>query len=166
MRKAVSPMISAIILVVIGISVASFVGPWMYELVTTTTNSTGNDARSQVICRSAGLDFDSNYGYYGVTWNFAGNGNDTIKAKLVNSGTVDLYGFSFEVTLDSAGGEEIKHYSPTNTTEATSSDPLRSSQSKIIEADITEDINGSYYTFKSLKMLNTVCVGTTAYMDV
>lgn len=158
MRKAVSPIVSAILLITVSISIISIVAPWMYELVTTTTNTTSSTTQQQIKCRNAGLDFDSNYGYFGVDWNFTGNGTDFLNAKLVNTGNVNLWGFSFEVTLESQSGEEIKHYNFTDPTKIESADPLRPSMSAIAGADITEDINGTVYTLKAIKLLNSVCV--------
>ena len=78
MLKALSPMISVTLLIVISLTLASLIAPWMYELVTTTTNETSVDVRQQIKCRSAGLDFDSQYKNYGADWNFTGNTSDWI----------------------------------------------------------------------------------------
>jgi hypothetical protein len=166
MKKALSPLVSATILVVIALSIAAIIAPWMYELVTSTTNQTGSDLRQDIKCRNAGLDFDSNYGYYGADWNFTGNGTDWLKVKVVNTGNVDLFGFSFEITLDSQSGEEIKHYDPTTATEIPDTNPLRPSRSAIIDANITQDINSSISTLKAVRVLNSVCSGLSAYLLV
>lgn len=155
--KALSPLVSMAILVVLSISLASLVAPWMYELVISTSNQTGTELGTQVKCRQAGLDFDADYGYYGVDWNFTGNGTDWLKAKVINTGNIDLWGFSFEVTLSSSSGESIMHYSLTDAGERTEANPVRSSQSAILEANITSDINSSVYTLYSVKVLNGVC---------
>ncbi len=166
MKKALSPLISATIIIVLSISIASVVAPWMYELVMTTTTETGNTTATQVRCRSAGLDYDSDYGNYGVDWNFTGNGTDYLRAKVINTGTLDLYGFSFELTLVSAVSEEIQHHEATSTTRRTASDPLKAPRSAIIEANITPDINGSIYALRSVKVLNAVCVDMAPEVDV
>ena len=157
MMKALSPLIAVTILVVISLTLASLVGPWMYELVTSTANETGTDVQTQIKCRKAGLGFDSEYGSYGVEWNFTGNASDWLKAKVVNTGNIDIHGFSFEVTLDSTAGEEIRHYDPTPATQHTEADPLRAARSAVIQANITQDINETIYTLHSVRVLNTVC---------
>jgi hypothetical protein len=164
--KALSPLVSGIIVVVLSISIASVVAPWMYELVMTTTLDTQNTTAQQVKCRNAGIDFDADYGYYGADWNFTGNGTDWLKAKMINTGTIDIYGFSFELTLDSASGEEIRHYDATQSSHKTASNPLKAPRSAIIEANITQDINGSVYTLRTVKVLNAVCVDLAAKLDV
>ena len=166
MKKALSPLISGTILIVLSISIASVVAPWMYELVMTTTTDTGNTTATQVKCRSAGLDFDSDYGNYGVDWNFTGNGTDYLRAKMINTGTLDLYGFSFELTLVTVTSEDIQHYEATPTTRKTASDPLKAPRSAIIEANITPDINGSTHLLRSVKVLNAVCIGMAPELDV
>ncbi len=166
MRKALSPLISVTILVVISLSLAALIAPWMYDLVTTTTNETGSSTAQQVKCRNAGLDFDSDYGDYGADWNFTGNGTDWLKAKVINTGTIDLWGFSFELTLESQSGEEIQHYEPTSSTDMTSSNPLRPPRSAIIEANITQDINDTILTLRSVRVLNGVCKDLYANLDV
>jgi hypothetical protein len=166
MAKALSPLISGIIIVVLSISLASAVAPWMYELVMTTTNETGSSTAQQVKCRSAGMDFDSGYGDYGVEWNFTGNGTDWLKAKVINTGNIDLYGFSFELTVISASSQEILHFDATPTTMMTASDPLKAPRSAIIEADITGDINSSVYSLLQVKVLNAACPDLAATLDV
>lgn len=166
MMKALSPIISGIIIVVLSISIASVVAPWMYELVMTTTQDTQNTTALQVKCRSAGIDYDSEYGNYGVDWNFTGNGTDWLRAKMINTGTIDMYGFSFELTLISATSEEIMHYDATPSSQKTASDPLKAPRSAIIVANITPDINSSIHALKTVKVLNTVCVNLAAKLDV
>ena len=166
MMKALSPLISGIIIVVLSISIASVVAPWMYELVMTTTEETGNTTAQQVKCRSAGMDYDSEYGNYGVDWNFTGNGTDWLRAKMINTGTIDLYGFSFELTLIASASEEIQHYEATPATRKTASDPLKAPRSSIIEANITQDINSSIYFLKTVKVLNTVCSDLAPKLEV
>lgn len=166
MMKALSPLISGILIVVLSISIASVVAPWMYELVMTTTNETGSTTAQQVKCRSAGIDYDSEYGNYGVDWNFTGNGTDWLRAKMINTGTIDLYGFSFELTLVSATSEEIMHYDATPSSQKTASDPLKAPRSAIIVANITPDINSSIHLLKTVNVLNSVCVNLAAKLDV
>ena len=162
LQKGLSPIISVTILIVISLAIAAMVGSWMFNIVSDTTNTTSSNTRQQIKCRYAGLDFDSSYGTYGVQWNFTGGTGDVLKVKALNTGTVDLYGFSFELTLESDDGYGIMHYIPTPATEITESDPFTASRSAIIEANITADINSSVYTLRQVKLLNSVCPQTAA----
>jgi hypothetical protein len=166
MRKALSPMVSVVILIVISISIASFVAPWMFEMISTMSNQTTSDTQLQIKCRNAGLGFDTTYGYYGVDYNFTGNTSDWLKAKVENTGNVNLWGFSFEVTLDSSAGEEIRHYDPTPGTQKTESDSLRPSMAAILAANIVTDINSSIYTLKKVKVLNSECNRVAPTVDM
>jgi flagellin-like protein len=159
--KGISPIVSVVVLIVISLSIASLVAPWMYELVLTTANETGTSAQQQVRCRSAGLDFDSDYGYYGVQSNFSlnvsANESDWIKARIVNTGNINLYGFTFEVLIENGTEEHIMHYDATDSSQQLPSDPLRPSMSAIITANITEDWNETIAVLREVRILNPVC---------
>ncbi len=161
MSKGLSPIVSVVILIVISLTIATIVSSWMFRLVTTTTNQTGTTTENQVLCRNAGLDFDTNYGYYGVESNFSGNvsANETdwIRMKIVNTGTVNLHGFTIEATLLNGTVYEIEHYVLTEASEKTSANPLKSAESDIVTANITYDINESTTTLEEVKVLNSVC---------
>jgi hypothetical protein len=170
MKKALSPLISVTLVVVMSIVIASFVAPWMYKLVSDTTNTTGTTAREQVKCRTAGIDFDSGYGYFGVNHNFSqnvsGNVTDLLSMKVINTGTIDLYGFTIEAELETENGSEIMHYEPTDMSQKSASNPLRPSRSAIITANITTDINASTTTLKEVRVLNRVCPALTAAIEM
>ncbi len=159
--KGLSPLVSVVILIVISISIASMMAPWMYELTFTLSNQTGSNAQQQMKCRSAGLDFDSNYGYYGVVSNFSynvsNNETDLIRVKIVNTGNIDLYSFTFEVAVENASVENIYHYMLTDSTDIDASDPLRPGMSAFIEANVTEDFNASTASLNDLKIISSVC---------
>ncbi len=168
--KALSPIVSVVILIVISLSIASLVAPWIYELVTTTTNQTGTDAQQQVRCRSAGLDFDSDYGNYGVMSNFSlnvsANESDWIRAKIVNTGNIDLYGFTFEVLIENGTEEQIMHYDPTESSQFTFSYPLRPSMSSLIVANISDDWNDSTATLKEVKIITSSCPEVSSEVEL
>ena len=168
--EGLSPIISVTVLIVIAISIASFVAPWMYDLVTTTTNQTGSTANMQVKCRSAGLDFDSTYGDYGVSYNFSANitagESDWIRVKVVNTGSVDLYGFTIEATIENNSVQEIQHYDLTSATQKTADNPLRPSRSEILVANITSDIEGSTATLTEIAVLNSACTWVSPSIEL
>ncbi len=170
MTKGLSPLISVTILIVIAISIASFMAPWMYELVVGTANETQATADRQVMCRNAGLDFDSSYGYYGVSYNFSANESagesDFLRAKVMNTGTVNLRGFSFELTVENQSVEQILYYEPTSATQKTLSDPLRPSRSAIISANITSGIDGNTTILRSVKVITSVCPEVSPSIEI
>ena len=168
--KALSPIISVVILITISLSIASLVAPWMYNLVTTTANDTGTNAQQQTRCRSAGLDFVTSYENYGVFSNFSlnvsANESDVIRVRLVNKGNIDLYGFTFEVFIENGTDDQILHYEPTESSQFTLSYPLRPSMSSLLVANISDDWNESTATLKEVKVVNRVCPYISAEVEL
>ncbi|RLJ10344.1 MAG: hypothetical protein DRP15_00205 [Candidatus Aenigmatarchaeota archaeon] len=150
--KGVSPLISMIILIGIAIAIGAMLSPWITRLITSGMNEASNQTHTEIKCQNLAYDFDSSYGVNGAEWDFSGS-NDWLRVKIVNTGTINVYGFSFEILLDS-GTPVIKHFVATSSTQRTESKPLRPGQSYIIEANITEDLTG---TIKEIKILNAVC---------
>jgi FlaG/FlaF family flagellin (archaellin) len=165
MVKGLSPLISVTVLIAIALTTAAFMAGWIYNLTASTTNQTSSDAQNMVLCRSAGLDFDTSYGDYGIDYNLSGNGTqgsqDWIRAQVRNTGSVNLYGFSFEVTLDSGSGTEINYYDPTPGSQKTVANPLKPGRSAIITANVTPDLNGSEVSLIEVRIVNTMCPGAS-----
>jgi FlaG/FlaF family flagellin (archaellin) len=158
--KGVSPLISAIILITITFGIlGAIIGPWMFTLTYNTTQQTTESTEQKIMCTNAGYDFDPNYGINGIYWNFLGT-SDELKTRITNTGTINLYNFSFEFNINITTGLETKHFSPTPSTQKTSTNPLKPGQSTILDANITEDITG---TLKEVKILNDVC--PSIYID-
>ncbi|MFH0956556.1 MAG: hypothetical protein V1813_01695 [Candidatus Aenigmatarchaeota archaeon] len=170
MVKGLSPLISVTVLIAIALTTAAFMAGWIYDLTATTTNQTTSDAQRLVMCRSAGLDFDPSYGDYGVDYNLSGNGTagsvDWIRAQVTNTGSVDLYGFSFEVTIDGGSGAEIVYYEPTPGSQKTPSSPLRPGRSAILSANVTPDINGSAVSLIEVRVINTMCPDVSPSVEI
>jgi hypothetical protein len=170
MGKGLSPLISVTVLIVIALTIASFMATWMYDLTTKTTNETGSSAERMVMCRSAGLDFDSSYETDGVSYNLSGNGTagtmDGLVAKVRNTGSVDLYGFSFEVEYTEGSTGQIAHYDATAPSQKTPLNPLRSGRSAMIYANVSPDLNESTVTITLVRVLNAVCPDLSPEVDV
>ena len=158
MRIGISPIISTVILVVVVISIASVVSPWIIELVTETSNETGTTTTTEIKCREAAYDFDTGYGTYGVSWNFA-TVNNTLAAKIKNTGTITLYNFSFELTFNDT---IIEYFDATAGTQRTSANPLKPRNTAFINASLTKDVND---TLTNIKVLNIVCPSVSVSQD-
>lgn len=146
----ISPIISTVILVVVVFSIAAVVSPWMIGIVTETSNETGTATSNEIRCREAAYDFDTSYGTYGVSWSFS-TINNTLGVKIKNTGTITLYNFSFEITINDT---IIEYFDATESTQRTPANPLKPRNSAFINASITKDINDS---MTSIKVLNIVC---------
>ena len=151
--KGISPIISFVILITLVFFIATIVTPWTYNLAKNLTTQTGSSALSDIQCRNAAYDFDTNYGNYGVLWNFSGV-NDTLSVKIENTGTINLYDFSLEIKLGSGESQTIKNLDINQTTQKTKSNPLKPGHSAILKAVILEDLEDS---LSEVRVLNDVC---------
>ena len=147
MRKAVSPLVSTILVISIIFVIAGIVGPWAMNFAGRQVNNTGGSAGSQITCQAVSYDFDSSYGNSGTDWDFSGQ--DWLKAKVMNTGTVNLHSFSFQLYIQGSG---YMFYQAKDPMDPDSS--LKPGQSAVLEADITEDLAG---TLTEVKVLNGVC---------
>jgi FlaG/FlaF family flagellin (archaellin) len=157
MMKGVSPLMSAVLLILIIMGVASVVGPWMLDLATKASEMERDRLESELICKQTGYDFDSDYGTSGVDWNFTGIGG-SVTAKIVNTKTQNLYNFTFELTFQTSAGERIVTYPDVNITQEsqkTKANPLKPGRSCILDANVT-NIN-STWTLKKVRIINDVC---------
>ena len=109
--------------------------------------NTQGDVENQITCQNMGYDFDSSYGNSGADWDFSG-ANDWLRAKVVNTGTINLHSFSFQVYIQGSGYKffQAKNQSPENL--------LKPGQSILLDADITEDLSGAV---TEVRILNGVC---------
>lgn len=147
--KGVSPLIATTAIVVLVFVIASLVGPWILDLVTTVTTETENQTTTDIECNYAGYDLDTDYETYGVNWT---SSLSTIYAQIKNTGTRSLYEFSFEVKMN---GTTIQNFEPTTATDKTESDPLKPGRTALLNASITINLDDT--TINSVKIVNTIC---------
>ncbi len=151
--KAVSPIVSVVILISIVVIIAGIVGPWAFNLAQTSTNQTGTQINREILCRGTAYDFVSSFGTNGVEYDFSGpQYSDYIRAMIRNQGSVNVYGFSFEATINSASGVSIKKLAADAQSQKTKDDPLKPGESALLSAFFQEDIDGS---LQRLTVLNS-----------
>ena len=158
----ISPIISIVIIMAIMMVTAALVSPWAFEIAMNATNRTAQHQQQQSVCQNTAYTFDTAYGTYGLTWNLTGP-DDTLDAKIINTGTINLRDFSFELYMNTSYGYRIYHLDVNSTSQKTSANPLLPGQSAILRANFTQDLNG---TLKSVKILNDVCPPTYIEQDV
>ena len=152
--KAISDIISAVILIAITVGLGAIISPWLNTLTRDVSNQTSSTTLRDIACRSAAYDFDTSFGTNGVIVNIT-SAADSIKAKIVNTGTVNFHGFSFEIEITQTGKErEIIQFPVNVSSQKTEALPLKPGQSTILSANITQDLNG---TVHEVKILNAVC---------
>lgn len=164
--KGISPMISAVILILIVIAMGAVVGPWVLNLATEVSGGAGETAQQQLICQQTAYDFDSDYGKGGVDWNFTGT-TGTITAKIINTGSQNLYNFSFELTFQTPSGEKLIIYPEVNVTDDTQrtiTNPLKPGNSHMLMGEIA-NINDTWSLFK-VKVLNIVCPRVSPVVEI
>jgi len=162
MKKAISTLISAVLLMAIIFGLASIISPWLFNLTTNVTNQTTTSVTTQITCQAAAYDFDSSFGSQGINYSISGS-SDKIEAKIVNTGTINLHTFTFEIELSGSSGLEIKELQVNASSQKTLSLPLKPGQSAILKANITQDLNG---TLKQVKVLNSVCPSSFIKQEV
>ena len=134
--KGLSPLIGYIMLLSMVVILAATLSPWLIGITQQSTNQTGEDVNKEIYCRDLSYDFVSDYGTYGVEWDFSGT-SDYLRAKIKNYGTVNIWGFSFEFELSDYS---FIRFDATQDSQKARSDPLKPGESAIIEANITQDL--------------------------
>ncbi len=163
MRKGIDPIISTVLLIAIVAALAAFISPWAFNLATRTTNQTATEADLRILCQNAGYDFETTYGSNGVISNFSGT-SDSISVKLLNTGQANLHNFSFELFFNSSdSGLVVKEYMVNSSVQKTSAQPLKPGSSVILQAIVTDNLNG---TLKNVKIRNEACPSVFAAKDV
>lgn len=157
-KKAVSPIISGVILILIAVSLSAIVAPWAYDLVKNATQNVGDNAIDNIACQNAAYDFVTSYGTYGVLWDFTGT-LYSLNVSIRNTGTVSLYDFSIQITHNTTN---ITRWDVTSGTQKTGTNPLKPSETWILVASITTDLNG---TLNDVTVLNKICPGKSISND-
>ena len=150
MMKGIDPIIATVILVLLVVSIAAIVGPWIYDLATSTTGKQKNETDLFLLCQNTAYDFDTNYANNGVNWSDSAN---SLKVKIINTGSINLYDFSFEALINTT---VIRYFNTTSSTQKAKANPLKPQQSAIIQAENTSIIVGG--TLNEVRILNGVCL--------
>jgi archaellum component FlaG (FlaF/FlaG flagellin family) len=146
----VSELVSTVVLIVVVMAIGAFVSPWAFNLVRTSANQTTSNTDMQLLCQNVGYDFDNNYGTNGLVWNLTG-ANTTLKAKVVNTGTINVYNFMFDIVINNSLIYEVD---VNTTSQKTPASPLKPGQSAILVMNTTTDYND---TLTEVTIRNSVC---------
>ena len=161
--KGVSPIISTVLMILLAVAIAAFVGPWSMNLATTTSNASAANAMTQIDCQNTFYDFSTDYGNRnGVNVTVVGDKIWELKAKIENTGTRNIYGLSFQLS----NSTDIFNCDVTSATQKTQSDPLRPGQESIIEALLTGSCYNITDTITKVKAINSVCSRNSPSLDI
>lgn len=145
--KGVSVLLSTIIVIGLIVTIAGLIGPWAMNFSKRQVNNTQGNVDNQISCQNTAYDFDASYGSNGVDWDFSG-ASDWLKAKVVNTGSINLHSFSFQIYINGTGYKflQAKDQGPDRV--------LKPGQSVILEAQISENLQGQ---LSEVKILNGMC---------
>jgi hypothetical protein len=149
--RGIDTLIGAIVLIGLSVSIAAMVAPALYSMA-----ANPNPGPDQAACRSTAYGFDSSYGTYGVNYSLS---PPYLKARVVNTGSMDVHGFFFELVVEESGARRSYFFEPTEESQRTVSNQLRVGREATVEANITEAVTG---TLKAVRLLNRPCPGVYA----
>jgi len=158
--KGASLFISFVLLMLIVFGLALIIGPWIIDFSSKLSQKTENTTIDKITCQEAAYDFEPDYGIDGADWNFTG-ATDTLYVKIKNTGTQNLHNFSFELTIASS----LYNFNVTSDSQKSSADPLKPSQSTILEANMT-DVTNQSSDLQNIKVLNMVCPSVSVNVNV
>jgi len=161
-KKAVSPIISAVLLIAIVFGLASLISPWAFNIATDVSNQTGENVQNQITCQSAKYDFVTSFTSNGINHSISTN-SDKIEVMIVNTGSVNLHTFSLEIMISNSSSIIIKHLAINETYQKTPALPLKPGYSALLSANITENIVG---VLTNVKVLNGECPNVFITQDV
>ncbi|HLD77681.1 MAG TPA: hypothetical protein VJB16_01505, partial [archaeon] len=153
MRIGVSPLIATVLVIALVIALAGLIIPWTYQFAQSTTNRTQGQAEQDIICQGAAFELDTSYGNNGLLWNFTGT-SDTLSARVTNTGQVNLFNFTFQVTFNETSAIAIRSFEGNSTSNVLKSNPLKPGRSAIVHASIGSDQTG---TPVLVKLVNEAC---------
>lgn len=148
-RKAVSPVVSVVLLIAVAVSVGILLTTWITHWVITTTGSTG------ISCA-----INTNYIIEKAEFNKSSAYNNTLLVKITNKGAEHLYGFG--VILDNGTNIVVLKYDNTiiNQGGISSTNKLKREESVYITINLTNTTLGYPTlgaTLTELKITNDAC---------
>ncbi len=153
MVKGLEPLVSAVLFLSIVLATSAFVSMWYIEFAGKNVKRETSRMSEGIECGQAALDFDSSETGGGIRWDFSGSREtDYLEAWLVNTGSVNLYGFVFEAFVDQIDGTHIFVLQPEK--DATIADPLKPGRPRLFKAKLTEDVQGE---LKRIRVMNGAC---------
>lgn len=124
MNKAISPLIASVLLIAFTMAVAAILTSWVTGFTKAETGFVGGKGETQIKCTYANLDAKKS----DVSYNFT---TGSLNISVFNSGSEDLYNFSFFILTD----EDLYTFEPIN--QKTISDPLSKGQAILFKTQNT-----------------------------
>ncbi|MBI4173184.1 MAG: hypothetical protein HY519_00520 [Candidatus Aenigmarchaeota archaeon] len=151
-RKGLSEMLSAILLIGMAAGAALLLSGWAESFIRQTAGNGNQQVAQELACRNAGLSLDSGFGNAGISWDFAAD-PDVLEVQVLNTGSIDLYGFSIIAVIDNQGLAS-QLLAVEQGYQKTLQEPLKPGRSAVLKAAITEDLAGA---LKEIIVASSAC---------
>jgi flagellin-like protein len=132
--KGISPFIATVLIIAFTIGIGMLLGPWIYNLTQSQSQTIGKESENRLECNYAGLRIIGD----SIQCTFSGN-PDFLNFTLENTGNIDLYNFTAEIKLNGIIYDYGVNNSITNTA-FTQSSPLRPGQERTVAVNITDNL--------------------------
>jgi len=132
--KGISPFVSAVLLIVIAVSVATVALLWYKGLITTQASTIRNTTSQETECQEGGIRIEVE----SIKCDFSGS-KDYLNFSLENSGLIPLYAFKAEIDVKGVVHTYPVYEVGTNAS-FTASYPLRPNEIKSVWVNITDDL--------------------------
>jgi hypothetical protein len=132
--KGISAFIATVLIIAFTIGVGMLLGPWIYNLVQSQSQTVSKESETMLDCSYGGIRIDDD----SIKCDFTGD-PDLLNFTIENSGTIDLYNFTCEIYQNGI----IYGYSVNNSINNqifTSTSPLKSAQKRAVRINITDNL--------------------------
>jgi archaellum component FlaG (FlaF/FlaG flagellin family) len=135
--KGISAFIATVLIIAFTIGVGMLLGPWIYSLAQSQSQTIGKESETRLECNYGGIRIDDDT----IKCSFTGN-PDFLNFTIENTGTIDLYNFTCEIYQNGVIYEYGVSNSINNQT-FTSASPLRPAQKRTVSVNITDNLNAT-----------------------
>lgn len=134
MKKGISPLIAAVLLIAFAIAVAGILSGWFTGLVKSQSTQVGSQTEQSIECGYGGIRIQTDT----IACNFTGS-NDELNFSLENSGSINMYDFKVQVYVDDLVHTYTLKERTTNS-KFTDSYPLKPDEIKSVFAAIGDNV--------------------------
>jgi flagellin-like protein len=132
--KGISPFIATVLIIAFTIGIGMLLGPWIYKLTQSQTQTIGKESESRLECSYGGIRIDDST----IKCSFTGN-PDFLNFTIENTGTINLYNFTCEIYQNGQIYEYGVNNSINNQT-FTSVSPLKPAQKRTVTVNIIDNL--------------------------
>lgn len=149
MRKGISPLIAAVLLIALVVAVGGLTSGFFSGLMKTHTTQIGQESEEKIKCIDSGLDFDTD-NIHGLDGNNLTS--NMLNISVTNTGSTPLYNFTVNYVIEGRGysGKVIKN-------QHTEDDPLGAGLRTVLVTEVQTDKDLSGETLEKVRVSTRVC---------